>query len=75
MYLTGAPYYVFVLRDLYFTRYGIRYSTVHWVELLRLEQHWVKSTVEARLVDPPGGAAYVKPAASTALLIDTVRYW
>ena len=32
----------------------LRYNKAGWVTVERLEQHWVKATVDARIIDPPG---------------------
>ena len=32
----------------------LRYNKVSWVTVERLEQHWVKATADARIIDPPG---------------------
>ena len=40
----------------------------------RLEQHWVKATVDARIIDPPGGVTLGQPPSeSTALEITTAN--
>lgn len=32
----------------------LRYNKCSWVTVERLEQHWVKATVDGRIIDPPG---------------------
>ena len=52
----------------------LRYNKAGWVTVERLEQHWVKATVDARIVDPPGGVTAGQPAAeSTAVEITTLN--
>ena len=52
----------------------LRYHKVSWVSIERLEQHWVKATVDARIIDPPGGVTLGQPPAeSTALEITTAN--
>ena len=52
----------------------LRYNKAAWVAIERLEQHWVRSSVDARIVDPPGGVTLGQPpSASTVLEIETAN--
>ena len=52
----------------------LRYNVVGFVTIERLQQHWTTATVEAAIVDPPGGVTPGQPPAeSTAVTITTVN--
>ena len=52
----------------------LRYNKIAWVTIERLEQHWVKATVDARIINPPGSITLSQPpSASTALEISTTN--
>ena len=52
----------------------LRYNKAAWVAIERLEQHWVRSSVDARIVDPPGGVTLGQPpSASTVVEIETAN--
>ena len=52
----------------------LRYNKAAWVAIERLEQHWVRAAVDARIVDPPGGVTLGQPpSASTVLEVETAN--